>query len=202
MPTVLLDHAITGPLRLPDTAVLLTIRDSIVQSFAVGGVPRAAIAQADSSEFGPRTIIERSTIFGPVFVRELALGSETIFTAPVQTQRQQAGCVRFSYVPDGSITPRRFRCQPDLALAGVTDPAERERIRARLAPAFTAERFSDPGYAQLRLSSAEEIRTGAENGAEMGVFCTLMQPQREANLRTRLEEYLPFGLEAALIYIT
>jgi hypothetical protein len=25
-----------------------------------------------------------------------------------------------------------------------------------------------------------------------------MQPQREANLRTRLDEYLPFGLEAAL----
>ena len=31
---------------------------------------------------------------------------------------------------------------------------------------------------------------------------TLLQPQREANLLTRLEEYLPFGLEAALIYVT
>lgn len=202
MPTVLLDHAITGPLRLPDTAVLLTVRDSIVQSFPVAGTPRPAIAATDTNGFGPRTIIERSTIFGPVFVRELALASETIFVESVRTQRQQTGCVRFSYVPEGSVTPRRFRCQPDLALDGITGPAERARIRARLTPVFTSGRFSDPGYAQLRLSCAEEIRTGAENGAEMGAFCSLMQPQREANLRTRLEEYLPFGLDAALIYIT
>jgi hypothetical protein len=36
----------------------------------------------------------------------------------------------------------------------------------------------------------------------MGAFNHLMQPQREANLRLRLEEYLPFGLEAGLIYVT
>jgi len=33
-------------------------------------------------------------------------------------------------------------------------------------------------------------------------FSSLMQPQREANLRIRLEEYLPFGLEPGVIYIT
>jgi hypothetical protein len=36
----------------------------------------------------------------------------------------------------------------------------------------------------------------------MGAFSSLKQPQREANLRIRLEEYLPFGLEAGLIYVT
>ena len=36
----------------------------------------------------------------------------------------------------------------------------------------------------------------------MGVFCTLKQPQREANLRIRLNEYLPVGLEAGIIYVT
>jgi hypothetical protein len=29
-----------------------------------------------------------------------------------------------------------------------------------------------------------------------------MQPQREANLKIRLEEYLPFGLIPGLIYVT
>jgi len=62
--------------------------------------------------------------------------------------------------------------------------------------------YGHPAYAQLGLTCAEEISTGAEDGSEMGVFSSLKQPQREANLRIRLEEYLPFGLEAGLIYVT
>ena len=38
-----------------------------------------------------------------------------------------------------------------------------------------------------------QIRTGAEDGSEMGAFCVLKQPQRESNLRIRLDEYLPVG---------
>ncbi len=34
------------------------------------------------------------------------------------------------------------------------------------------------------------------------MFASLKQPQRETNLRIRLEEYLPFGLEPGLIYVT
>ena len=36
----------------------------------------------------------------------------------------------------------------------------------------------------------------------MGAFNGLMQAQRLANLRIRLDEYLPAGLEAGLIYET
>ena len=36
----------------------------------------------------------------------------------------------------------------------------------------------------------------------MGAFSTLKQPQREANLRTALDEYLRFGLEAGAVYVT
>jgi hypothetical protein len=36
----------------------------------------------------------------------------------------------------------------------------------------------------------------------MGAFSDLRQPQRETNLRVRLDEYLPFGLRPALIYVT
>jgi hypothetical protein len=202
-PEVTITSSIIGPIRLPDTARHLIIRDSVVQAFPIGGVERPAIAASDAgAEPGPSTTLERVTLLGPVNVRELTLASEVIFTAPVVTRRRQSGCVRFSYVPAGSQTPRRFHCQPDLALEGIADPAERARIRGRLVPTFTTERFGNPAYAQLRLSCALEIRTGAESGSEMGAFSMLMQPQREANLRTRLEEYLPFGLEAALIYVT
>ena len=111
--------------------------------------------------------------------------------------------MRFSHVPDkGSQTPRRYRCQPDLALEGVTDAGARARIRARLVPSFTSTHYGDPGYGQLGLTCAKEICTGAENGSEMGAFSSLKQPQRETNLRIRLEEYLPFGLEAGIIYVT
>jgi hypothetical protein len=202
-PEVTITASICGAIRLPDTARALTIRDSIVQAHPVDDEPRPAIAADDTGdEPGPPTTLERVTVFGTVHVRELTLASEVIFTAPVTAQRRQVGCVRFSYVADGSETPRRFQCQPDLALADITEPDQQERIRRRLVPTFTSERYGDPGYAQLRLSCALEIRTGAENGSEMGAFSMLMQPQREGNLRTRLEEYLPFGLEAALIYVT
>jgi hypothetical protein len=47
-----------------------------------------------------------------------------------------------------------------------------------------------------------QIRAGADSGAEMGAFEFLKQPQREANLRDALNEYLSFGLEAGLFYVT
>jgi len=36
----------------------------------------------------------------------------------------------------------------------------------------------------------------------MGAFHNLFQPQRETNLRVRLDEYLRFGLEAGIIYVS
>jgi hypothetical protein len=36
----------------------------------------------------------------------------------------------------------------------------------------------------------------------MGAFSQLKQPQRESNLKIRLQEYLPFGLQAGIIYVT
>ena len=43
---------------------------------------------------------------------------------------------------------------------------------------------------------------GAENGAEMGLFQSLGQAQCEANVRARMEEYLRFGLESGIFYVT
>jgi hypothetical protein len=173
----------------------------------------AIAASNDGGTPGPQTTLRRTTVFGAVHVRELSLASEVIFTAPVMVQRRQAGCARFSYVPEGSQTPRRYRCQPDLALTeraqelglaseGDLPLSEKALVQARLRPSFTSIHYGDPGYAQLDLTAAEELRTGAEDGSEIGAFSHLKQPQREANLRIRLEEYLPFGLEAGLIYVT
>ena len=44
------------------------------------------------------------------------------------------------------------------------------------------------------------IRAGGDNDSEIGVLNALFQPQREANLRLRLDEYLRFGLHAGLFF--
>jgi hypothetical protein len=84
--------------------------------------------------------------------------------------------------------------------------AQRDAIRVGiepwLVPSFTAIRYGLPGYAQLRLGCPLQIRTGADDEAEMGAFHKLYQPQRVTNLGVRLDEYLRFGLEAGIFYAT
>ena len=172
-----------------------------------------ALAGDDDSEPGPPTHLERVTVFGSVHVREFGLASETIFTGPAVAERHQVGCTRFSYLPEGSHMPRRFRCQPDLALeayaqelgkSSTVDLTDKERqfVLSHLIPTFTSARYGDPAFAQLGQRCDEEIRTGAEDGSEMGVFRHLKQPQRTANLHHALDEYLRFGLEAGIFYMT
>jgi hypothetical protein len=119
-----------------------------------------------------------------------------------------------------SETPQRYRCQPTLEIDRETEQTEtdaakknitlpagwdtaiKDAVVAWLVPSFESIEYGDAGFVQLRLTCPEQIRTGAEDGSEMGAFCVLKQPQREANLRIRLDEYLPVGLEAGLIYVT
>ena len=55
---------------------------------------------------------------------------------------------------------------------------------------------------QLRRSTPDAVRTGASDESEMGVTDELYAPQRESNLRIRLDEYLRYGLEAGIFYAT
>ena len=71
----------------------------------------------------------------------------------------------------------------------------------RVRPQFTSLRYGDAGYCQLSRSCADEIRKGADDESEMGAFHDLYQPQRETDLRVRLDEYLRFSLEAGIIYV-
>ncbi|HEV2805971.1 MAG TPA: hypothetical protein VGW57_13695 [Chthoniobacterales bacterium] len=188
---VRLERSICGPIHLPNSVKRLEIEQSIVD----GGM--AAAVQASEA----RADVEGCTFFGQVLIRQLE-ASNSIFVEKVKAKLRQAGCVRFCFLAGGSETPRRYRCQPDLALQGVADIAAQDAIRSRIKPAFTSHEYGQPGYAQLRLTVPEEIRAGADDGAEMGAFQFLQQPQREANLESSLEEYLRFGLEAGIFFVT
>jgi hypothetical protein len=183
-------RSIAGPIDLPDTVPELRIVDSVID-----GEDNAAISAP-----GSQVRIETSTIDGTSETRSLE-ASESLFSGVVIVERRQVGCVRFSHVPVGSRTPRRYRCQPDLALKDIKDPVERASIQTRLTPLFTSTNYGDPAYYQMRPTCAREICTGAEDGSEMGVFHYLRQSQREANLRAALDEYLRFGIEAGIFYV-
>lgn len=206
--------SITGQIRIPETCEGIFALDS-----AIDGLGTAAIRGlgAALTSPGPAVHLERCTLRGGVFARQIDMATEVIFDGPAIADRVQTGCVRFSYVAPGSQTPRRYRCQPGLAEraeigrietanGAPLTPAERDavraRVRLRVRPEYTSETYGDPAWLQLSLNGPSEIATGAEDGSEMGVWCHLKQPQREANLRQRLEEYLPFGLDPGVIYVT
>jgi hypothetical protein len=215
-----IDHCILGPIRAPVNATVI-VRHSIVDAEDPTNVAYAAL---DAAGAGGTCSIINSTIIGTVHTELLKLASNSIFlsrteddSAPVRSERCQTGCVRFSWLPLEARVPRRYRCQPDLEVAeqieaatkqagGTISTSEREMITesvvAQIVPAFTSLGYGQPGYAQLRISAPEQIRTGADDEAEMGAFHDLFQPQRESNLRTRLDEYLRFGLEAGIFYET
>jgi hypothetical protein len=46
------------------------------------------------------------------------------------------------------------------------------------------------------------IRRGADDGGEMGAFHFVLAPLRESDLTVRLQEYLPVGLDAGIVYQT
>ena len=192
---VTLEHCIVGAMQI-DADAIVRITDSIVDA----GLPDAvAFEGTTAGGAGAEMTIEESTVVGKMHVRLMTLASDTIFfarlaagdtwLAPLLVDRKQDGCVRFSFVPPGSLVPRRFRCVPDDRHPDVL-------------PHFTSLRYGDPGYAQLRHATDHVIREGAHDEGEMGVMHQLFQPQRETNLRIRLDEYLRFGLHAGIFYVT
>ena len=172
---------------------------------------RPAIAANDGGDRpGPAATIERSTLFGPVHVAELA-ASESLFTAPLLVERRQTGCLRFCYAPLDARTPRRFRCQPDGAVAAAIAAAERERggaltgaererlrflVEQSVVPVFTAARYGRPAFGQLAQSCPEAVSDRRRRRGRDGRVPLPPATRRLANLTSQLDSYLRFGLEA------
>ena len=162
-----------------------TVSDSILDATAVDreaiGAPGCAVAHVCLR-------IERTTVFGQLQVHAIEFGADSIFTGQVFVARRQIGCIRFCYIAPGSRTPRRFQCQPQSG--------------NNVEPLFNSLRYGQPAYAQLSLDCPAEISAGAADQSEMGAFHDLYQPQRTALLRARLNESVPAGMEAGIIFET
>lgn len=111
-----------------------------------------------------------------------------LWNGPLWAARKQEGCVRFSFLPQGSVTPRQFKCVD--AAPGSPEPL------------FASVAYGTPGYVKLFAATPDAVRRGADDGGEMGAFHFLLAPLRETDLRVRLQEYIPVGLEYGIFYET
>lgn len=220
--TVEIDHCLVGGIRTV-AGMEVSITHSVVDATAPTEVAYSAL---DDLGAGGVLSIVNCTVMGKVHTKRLDLASNTIFASalavgdswshPVWSEQNQQGCCRFSFVPLNSIVPRRYRCQPDLAVEAALLEADQPKgsltgpetqaitlaTQARVRPAFTARRYGHAAYGQLAGHCPEEIRRGADDESEMGLFHDVFAPQREDNLKIRLQEYLRFGLEAGVFYST
>lgn len=190
--SVALLRSITGPIQIP-RGCSVDVQESIVDAL---DKQRPALAGTAVDEVGATVNIVSSTIIGRVLARAVKLLSNSIVIAEeddgaqlkpaIYAQRKQSGCVRFSFLPDVVIVPRRFH---------TLNPAA-----DGIAPQFSSMRFGDAGYCQLARSTVDAIWSGADDEGEMGAFHHLYQSQRERNLRIRLDEYVRVGMEAGIFY--
>lgn len=208
-----IEHSILGSIRIHEDLVTtepipINITDSILDATSS---EREALGVRDR----PIVLtIKRCTVFGMVDVYALELAENCIFNGRLNVEQQESGLVQFCYVPHGCRTPRRLNCQPDLAekaaeaeLLKLNRNATRakieivrQRARERVLPQFTHLRYGQPGYTQLAETCADEIKRGADDASEMGVFHDLHQERNVANLRARLDEYAKAGNDTGIIY--
>lgn len=216
---VRLEGCVVGPIVAVEGATI-TLTDCVIDASGpaavafcgrpepAGGGLRTVTGVADhvvgdGMTAGGNLDLHECTVIGGVHAQQLdasaclflaALAAGDLRRAPVWARRRQVGCVRFSYLPPGSRTGKRYRCQPN--------PDDSPGVQLATRPQFTSLRFGDPAYTQLLSSTPVAIRRGADDESEMGVTHLLFTPQREANLLLRLDEYLRFGLEAGFFYAT
>lgn len=219
-------RSIIGPVSCGVPTMQFAGEDSVVgsQSSVVGdleGSPRTSFSairrrQPPTGNRQPSRGITasfaRCTVFGDVDIDRIATAIDSIFTGAVTLADPLAGTISFCYLPPGS-NASGYRCQPQLALANAAaeldlrspddlPPDVRALVLLRSAPWFTSTSMESSGFAQLRAGSPPAIAAGASNGSEMGVFCTLRGRDRQELVRQVVNEFLPAGRNAAVVYVT
>lgn len=174
---LVIDRCILGPITATDTfgAETLTITDSIVQ------------ATGDELALGLTNgviILSRCTILGASQVHRIDV-SESILHGFANVDDVQHGCVRFTAWTAGSSLPRKYesvRIEPAADLFGSRD-------------------FGNAAYAQVSTPDPA-ILEGAVDGSEMGAFSREKAAIKERSILIKYQEYLPLGLEPAIVHAT
>jgi hypothetical protein len=181
-----IEHSILGTIEVIGDEVSedpldIHLRDSVLDAT---GHDREALSAPDCRHAHAVLHVHRSTVIGEVHTHAVEIAENSLFTGRLHVARRGIGRLRHTYVPAGSRTPRRHRSP------------------SQPSPLFTSVRYGTPWYAQLADRCPEELRRGADDGAELGAFHDLYRPQREDGLRARLAEYTPAGTDAGIFFVT
>jgi hypothetical protein len=181
---LVIEHCVTGRIEERVTALdpcatdTVGVRDSIVGGNAAGPAIRlrnAALA------------MDSCTVFGDVITGRLD-ASHVLVDGRVLAENQQEGCFRFGAARAGGRVPHPY--ESHFFADGVP------------AGCFVSRRFGDAGYAQLTEIAPAAIREGGEGGTEIGAFNRALDPIKRADLRAKLEEFLPINVIAQLVFET
>lgn len=192
-------RCVLGPLRF-SAGAHVSLSDTVI---AAAGAP--AVEAPDAGATGPDLSLVRCTLLGGLRAGALSAQDSIIDGTLVA----ESGELRFCYAPP-TAGLNRWRCQPDLAresagLAranGEPGAPSDEQVLDRVRPRFTSGDYLNPAYAQLAAEGPPEIATGAEDGAELGVYHDLFQPQRMNTLHAVVSGFLPVGAELGVRFIT
>jgi len=178
--TLCIESSILGPLSIVAPGLIedkVIISNSIIQS-----VDNTLPALKIDSGF---LEMEHVTVFGELETHRL-YASGVIITGVVTVTDNQTGCFRFSAAPAPPVSqlPR---------------PYESFLFGASQDHWFGSRRFGQPAYGQITETAPQPLREGAENTSEMGAFNNLLNPLKKQGLKTKIEEYMPFGLIPSFI---
>jgi hypothetical protein len=135
--------------------------------------------------------IQRSTVLGEISALEVGNISDSLLVDQVCIDNCQRGCIRYSYLPPNSCTPRPYQCQP-------ADTNCAEHIR----PVFFSTKFGHPDYMRLSDTCPAEILVGAKDQGEMGVYHDEYFSLRLAHLKQYIQEFSPAGSEVGILFET
>jgi hypothetical protein len=141
--------------------------------------------------------LEGTTVMKGLSCRRLR-ASDCLFAGQIDLHpavNDPRSCVRFSRVPRGFTAPRLDRA----ALTTAEPIFFAFEYCARKGGSRPVDRFGDPGYGVLHPATPDAIQFGAEDGGEMGADHHRATCLAHAAVLTKLEEFLPLGIEAVLV---
>lgn len=133
------------------------------------------------------TRLEYCTVLDRCVVEALQ-ASDCLFTCSIRKDHA-------SDIPPDDLCLRYSRVIAAQQPEGIGEKNRNTRER----PVFFGAHFGDSGAGVLHPACDEAIRTGAEDGSEMGAFHFLHLSLRVQAVHDKLQAYLPIGQEAVLI---
>ena len=202
VPDLKLTRCIAGAL-LVDTGYALDLQATIVDAGSgTDAAEPANLAIGLDPGWGPPLSFDGLTVFGRTRV-ERARGDGGLFVHRLEVHDNQdshdamlapgrpGSCIKLSWFNgQGDRLPPHFGC-----VFGVS-AAEPAQLR------FVAQRFGEPGYAQLAWASDRRIREAGPLEDEMGAFGFLLNAHKWKNISIRLREFMPVGMRALLVPVT